>query len=121
MELTVLSWFWDFFKTLLGKFIEILFRVILFCLPLGLFMLVIQYRNKVSKISNLTVYTTDESVWQHIFPGFILVSINPEQFKSTMKKKKDDLQAWIKGNQYWLAFLFMTLIVVCMILSKRGI
>ena len=92
MKLTVLNWFWESFKVFLGKIIELIFRAVLFCLPLGVYMLVIQYRNKVSKVSNLSVYTTDESVWQHIFPGFILVSLNPEQFKSTIKSKKEGVQ-----------------------------
>lgn len=122
MKLIVLSWLKDVLKGFIGKTIEILFRVFLFFLPLGLFMFILQHRNKVSKVSNLTVYTTDESVWQHVFPGFILVAVDPNQFKNFIKSKKDSIQKWIKDNQYLLTMFFMTLIVILMIyFDKRSL
>lgn len=121
MKLTVLSWFSDFTKVLIGRLIEIIFRVILFLLPLGLYMFILQQRSKVSSVSNLTVYTKDESVWQHVFPGFILVAIQPNQFKEFIKVKKDSIQKWIKDNKYLLALLFMSLIVTLMIYLGKGI
>lgn len=121
MPLTVLSWFKDFMKVFLGKSIELIFRIVLFLLPLGIYMFIMQYRTKVSSISNLTVYTKDESVWQHVFPGFILVSIQPNQFKGFISAKKAKIQEWIKANKYILAMFFMTLIVVLMIYFGKGL
>ena len=121
MKLTVLGWFADTLKITLARVIEFTFRVILFLLPLGVFLTVLQYRSKVSKVSNLSVYTTDESVWQHIFPGFILVAIEPDKFKSLISQKKANFQNWIKSNQYWLAMLFMALMVALTIYFGKGL
>ena len=121
MKLTVIGWVKDTLKVFLGRTIEIMFRMILFLLPLGIYLTVLQFRNKVSSVSNLTVYTKDESVWQHIFPGFILVSIEPQQFKAFISTKKANLQKWIKDNQYLLGLLFMLLIVCLMIYFGKGI
>ena len=90
--------------------IEIIFRVILFCLPLGIYLLLIQSRSKASKISNISVYTEDYSVWQHIFPGFILVSVNPNSIKEWYLKKRLKVQIWVGDNRF-LLFLLLFLIV----------
>ena len=116
MKLTVLSWFKDTLITLLGRIIEVSFRIILFFLPLGLYLVLIQARDKASKVSNLSVYTSDNSVWQHIFPGFILVAINPNLFKQEYTEIKRKFQGWVSDNKYLLGFLFMTTIVVLMII-----
>lgn len=121
MKLTVLNWFKDFMKVFLGRIIELIFRVILFVLPLGVYMFIMQHRTKVSSVSNLTVYTKDESVWQHVFPGFILVAIQPNQFKEFIHAKKAKIQGWIKENKYLLAMLFMALIVGLMVYFGKGI
>ena len=86
MKLTILNWFKDELIPLIGKLIEILFRILLFILPLGVFLIIIQYRGKVSKVSNLSVYTNEESVWQHIYPGFALIAISPETNKKNIYK-----------------------------------
>ena len=121
MKLTVINWISEWLKQLLGKTIEIIFRIILFLLPLGVYLTILQSRSKVSSVSNLTIYTKDESVWQHVFPGFILVSINPNQFKEIVTEKKTSFKTWIKENQYILSFLFLLIIVVLMIYFGRGI
>ena len=121
MKLTVLEWFKDIMKVVIGRTIEIIFRIILFLLPVGVYLTVLQYRSKVSSVSNLSIYTKDESVWQHIFPGFILVAINPQQFKTTLNTKKANMQKWIKDNQYLIGLLFMMLIVCLMIYFGKGI
>lgn len=116
MKLTVSEWFLEWGKQFLGRLIEITFRVLLFLLPLGVYMTLLQYRSKASKVSNLSIYTKDESVWQHIFPGFILVSIEPEQFKAYVNGKKSAFQSWVNENKYILSFLFALLIIALMFL-----
>lgn len=120
MKLTVLNWFKDSIKIFLGRVIEFIFRVVLFLLPLGVYMFIIQQRTKVSSVSNLTVYTKDESVWQHVFPGFILVAIQPNQFKEYISVKKAKIQGWIKDNKYLLAMLFMALVIGLMVYFGKG-
>ena len=121
MKLTVLNWFTESMKVFLGRSIELIFRTILFLLPLGVYMFIMQQRTKVSSVSNLTVYTKDESVWQHVFPGFILVAIQPNQFKEYISTKKAKIQGWIKENKYLLAMIFMVLVVGLMIYFGKGV
>ena len=95
MKLQVLTWLRDSLINISGRIIELLFRGILCCLPLGVYLLLIQFRSKASKVSSLSVFTTDESMWQHIFPGFILVAINPNLLKESWFKKKRNIQVCV--------------------------
>ena len=110
MKLTVLTWLRDSLVGLTGRIIELTFRTILFCLPLGAYLLLIQLRSKASTIRNISVYTEDNSVWQHIFPGFILVAINPNSLKEWYFKKRLKIQTWISDNKF-LLFLLLSLTV----------
>ena len=113
-ENKVIDWLLESITPVLGRLIEFLFRTILFILPLGIYLTLIQYRSKVSKISNISVFTNDESVWQHIFPGFILVSISPETFKKHIRETKRSIQNSISDNKYLIEVIFMILVLVLM-------
>lgn len=117
MKLEVLNWIKDEFKEWLGKGVELLFRLILLLLPMGIFLLIVQSRKKASSVRTLLDFTEDNSKWQHIFPGFILVAINPEVFKSSYIRIKINIQSWINGNKYILSFIFMALIVTLMLVK----
>ena len=112
MKLTVLTWLRDSSINLLGKTIELLFRALLFFLPLGLYLVLIQLREKASAVSSLSVFTNDESRWQHIFPGFILVTIDHQSLRRRVVKVRLDIQTWISVNKYWLVSLFMILVLL---------
>jgi len=114
MKLQVLTWLRDSLIGLIGRTIEIIFRTILFCLPLGVYLLLIQFRSKASKISNISVYTEDYSVWQHVFPGFILVSINPNSIKEWCLKKRLKIQTWVGDNKF---LLFLSLFFIVFVLT----
>ena len=118
MKLTVLNWFKDSLIGLIGRTIEITFRVILFFLPLGVYLLLIQSRQKASTISNISVFTSDDSRWQHIFPGFILVTLDHNSFKKSANKIKAAIQLWVQTNKYILGLTFMILIVLFMVISE---
>ena len=115
MQLTVLKWIGQSLLSIVGKTIEVLFRTILFLLPLGVYLFIIQFRSKASKVSNISVYTTDDSIWQHIFPGFILISIDPKSFKKSYNSIKNKFQQWVDSNKYELVAIFMTVIVVLLV------
>ena len=118
MRLTILNWFKESLISFLGKSIEILFRVILFILPLGVFLTLIQNRDKASTIRTISVYTTDESKWQHIYPGFILVAVDPNSFKKGINKVRSQVQKWLSDNRYILEFLFAASVVTLLILKE---
>ena len=117
MKIVVLKWIIDDLIPFIGRCVEFLFRVILCLLPLGVYLILIQQRKKASKVSSLTTFTTDNSVWQHIFPGFLLVAIEPTVLSDYMNKKKNDFQYWVKRNEYIIAIIFMTAIVSLMLFS----
>ena len=117
MKLTVINWLKDASITFIGRIIEILFRIILFLLPLGVYLLLIQHREKASSTSNISVFLNDESRWQHIFPGFILVTINHRSFQNSFLKIRAIIQAWISNNKYIIGLLFMIAVVVLMLVS----
>lgn len=118
MKLTVLTWLKDASIIFIGRAIELLFRLILFFLPLGAYLLLIQSRARASKVSSLQTFTNDNSCWQHIYPGFILVAVDSDLFKKKYLETKRKFQTWISNNKYILAFLFMLLIVSLMIVSE---
>lgn len=116
MQLTVLKWIGEKSVRVLGRVIESIFRTILFLLPLGVYMLLLQ-RRKASSITSISVYTNERSQFQHVFPGFILVSVEPESLSKFLTKVHNDFQSWVQRNKYALAFLFMSIIVTLMVLT----
>ena len=119
MKLTVLTWLRDASIGLVGRIIEFLFRLTLCILPLGLFLLLIQCRSKASAISSLSVYTKPESAWQHIFPGFILVAIDPKTLEKNFTSIKKNINTWVDINKYFLALIFAILVVVIMLFGGK--
>lgn len=117
MKLTVSNWLVDFLKVALGRSIEILFRVVLCLLPLGVYMLLVQNRSKVSSISSLYAFTGDSSVWQHVFPGFMLVAVDKNMLRASCHKANNQFQEWVKANKYSLAMAFMVIVVGLMVYS----
>lgn len=114
MKIEATRWVKDFLVNLFKQIIEFSIRIILFFLPMGLYLFLLQFRKNVSSTSNLSVFTTPNSVWQHIFPGFILVAIDPNYFKNQIMIRYNGFQNWINSNKYILCFLFALLLVILM-------
>ena len=114
MKLTVIEWLREGAKAPIGKSIELLFRLTIALLPLGFYLLLIQLRDKSSKVSGLSAYTSERSEWQFVFPGFMLVSENPKALKEAIIAKNNALQGFVMQNKYSLAFFFMLTIVILM-------
>lgn len=118
MNLIVYNWFKEFLKGFIWQIAERLLRILLFLLPVGVYITMLQFRSKASKVSSLTVFTKDNSVWQYIFPGFALVAIDPSMFKNAIKKRNEEFQFWIQNNKYTLSFLFALLMVLIILWKK---
>ena len=116
MNLTVSKWLWERLVVLLGRIIEVLFRMILCVLPLGLYLLILQNRQKASSITSISVFTKEYSKFQHVFPGFLLVSINPNSLSELINGANSKIQNFIEKNKYTLALLLMSVIVGTLIL-----
>lgn len=118
MNLVVYTWFKEFLKGLFWQIAERVLRVLLFLMPLGFYLTILQFRSKASKVSSLSAFTNDNSVWQHIFPGFALVAMDPSLFKNSIKKNNELLQAWVQRNKYTLSFLFALILVLYMLIKE---
>lgn len=116
MKLTVLKWIGDSSIGILGRTIEVLFRCVLCILPLGIYMILLQRRSKASKVSSILTFTNERSIWQHVFPGFILVAIEPDELNKFLTKINNNFKVWVERNKYLLGLLFMSSIVIIMIL-----
>ena len=117
MKLEVLSWFKEGTISLIGRSVELIFRIILCLLPLGVYMVLLQKRKGASSTNTISVFTKDNSKFQHVFPGFILVSIDPDFLDRFISERKGSLQRWIMQNKYIISFLFMLMIVSLMVYS----
>ena len=118
MKLEVTKWIVDFSVNVFKQVSEFLLRCLLFLLPLGVYLFLMEFRNKVSSISNITVYTEDNSVWQHVFPGFILVNVKPGLFRAGITNKYMNFQKWVERNKYVISLVFALLFVGLMLLHK---
>ena len=49
-------------------------------------MALLQFRDKVSKVSAIRAFTEDDSTFQYIHSNFILVCVNPNKVKVDIKK-----------------------------------
>ena len=114
--MTVLKWIADSSIGLLGRTIELLFRCALCLLPLGVYMVLLQKRSKASTVSSLQAFTSDRSIWQHVFPGFILVAIEPDEMENFFTNLNNNFKSWAERNKYLITLIFMSLIVGIMVL-----
>ena len=117
-DLTVSNWFKDYLLVFLSRIIEYTFRAILFCLPLGVYMLLLQLRSKASSVSSISVYTNDKSAWQFVYPNYMLVSVNPKSLTENYKKKKAIFDGFVESNKYFIVIMFLAILMAILILKK---
>ena len=118
MKPIILTWIKEFTLRTLKLIGEFMARVIWLMLPLGVFMLLIQMRSRASGIRSISAFTDDNSEFQAIFPGYYLVSVNPNEMKEYMAKVKGNFQKWLQNNKYILCFLLALCIVLLMLIGK---
>lgn len=118
MKPIILTWIKEFTLNNLKLIGEFLARVVWLMLPLGVFMLLIQMRSKASGIRSISAFTNDSSEFQSVFPGYMLVAVNPNEMKEYMVKTKDSFQKWVQNNKYILCFLLALCVVLLMLIGK---
>ena len=57
--------------------LELILKGIYMLLPIGLYMALLQFRDKVSKVSAIHTFTRDDSTFQFIHKNFMLVCVDP--------------------------------------------
>ena len=88
--------------------LEKICTLIYLCLPMGLFMLIMSFRTKNNSTTAIQTFTNDRSEFQHIFPNFILVIVEPNLLKKEIQKRID------KTNSFLLKYLPLT-ITLCIL------
>ena len=78
-------------------------------LPVGLFMLLMSLRSKNSKATAIGTFTNVNSEFQHIFPNFILVIVEPSWLKQGMSKRLNKVNEFVKK---YTSVFFLTGIVI---------
>ena len=86
--------------------LEKICTLIYLCLPMGLFMLIMSFRTKNNSTTAIQTFTNDRSEFQHIFPNFILVIVEPSLLKKEIQKRID------KTNSFLLKYLPLLIIVL---------
>ena len=85
--------------------------VFIYCLlPIGLFMLIMGLRSKNHKVTALSTFTTDNSEFQHIFPNYILVTIDPNYYKRQIVKKVQGVSNFLERWAIFLLLIFLGLL-----------
>ena len=118
MKPIILTWIKEFIISAFKLIGEFMARVIWLMLPLGVFMLLIQMRSKASGIRSISAFTDDNSEFQAIFPGYYLVSVNPNEMKEYMVRAEGNFQRWLQDNKCILCFSLAVCVVLLMLIGR---
>lgn len=83
-------------------------------LPMGLFMLLMSLRTKNHKATAISTFTNEKSEFQHIFPNYILVVVEPQLLKRHIAKKVNEV------NNFLGKYLGMIIVGSILILLVLG-
>ena len=85
--------------------------ILLYCLlPIGLFMLLMSFRTKNHKATAISTFTNENSEFQHIFPNFMLVIVEPNMLKRSIIKRINGFNNFLQ--KYGILLFTTTLIAV---------
>ena len=83
-------------------------------LPMGLFMLLMSLRTKNHKATAIGTFTNEKSEFQHIFPNYILVVVEPQLLRRNVTKRVNEV------NSFLGKYLGMILVVIILVLLVLG-
>lgn len=83
-------------------------------LPMGLFMLLMSLRTKNHKATAIGTFTNEKSEFQHIFPNYILVVVEPQLLKRSVTKKVNEVNGFL-GK--YLGMILVGTILVLLVLG----
>jgi len=85
--------------------------ILLYCMiPIGLFMALMSLRDKNHKMPAISTFTSENSEFQHIFPNYILVIIEPNYFKRNVNKRIRDINLFLDKYKLIIALMFALLL-----------
>lgn len=81
--------------------------IFLYCLlPIGLFMLMMSSRTKNHKATAISTFTNERSEFQHIFPNYLLVIVEPNLMKKSIDNKIKGINAFIDKYKWVIGLIF---------------
>ena len=84
--------------------------ILLYCLlPIGLFMLIMSSRTKNHKATAIGTFTNERSEFQHIFPNYMLVIVEPKLMQKSIENKVKAINAFVDKYK-WIFRLFFFLL-----------
>lgn len=83
-------------------------------LPMGLFMLLMSLRTKNHKATAIGTFTNEKSEFQHIFPNYILVVVEPQLLRRSITKKVNEVNGFL-GK--YLGMILVGTILVLLVLG----
>lgn len=105
-----------FFLMLIVGVMDVILKIIYLSMPLWFFMLVLQLRKNVDKVTGLTIYYDEDSTWHTVYDGVVLVNTNP----GGLYRKINSIKQWfINTRWYWLILCSLSIIgALCVIAYK---
>ena len=94
--------------------LEYICRVIYLCMPLWIFMLFMNLRDKANTVSVLPTFVSHNATFQHIYPGVVLVLDDPNALEKNVKKISRNVENFLANYKYTViaTLLFLILVVV---------
>lgn len=83
-------------------------------LPMGLFMLLMSLRTKNHKATAIGTFTNEKSEFQHIFPNYILVVVEPQLLRRSVTKKVNEVNSFLSK---YLGMILVGIILVLLVLG----
>lgn len=80
------------------------------CLPLWFFMVIMQLRDKNNKATAISTFVKDNSEFQYIFPGYILVAVDPTSLRKWHKNFMRIVYDYLNTNK-WLLIISLLIII----------
>lgn len=81
-------------------------------LPVGLFMLIMGFRTKNHKTTAIGTFTNDKSEFQHIFPNFILVIVEPKLLQKKLNDKVQQIDKFMSKYKNLILLGILLFIVI---------
>lgn len=83
-------------------------------LPMGLFMLLMSLRTKNHKATAIGTFTNEKSEFQHIFPNYILVVVEPQLLRRSVVKRVNEVNSFLSK---YLGMILVGIILVLLVLG----
>ena len=83
-------------------------------LPMGLFMLLMSLSTKNHKATAIGTFTNEKSEFQHIFPNYILVVVEPQLLRRSVTKRINEVNGFL-GK--YLGMILVGTILVLLVLG----